>query len=426
MTTPRRMVAAGLALLLIARLAPAMPEVFQKLTFEKAKERAIEEKKLLLVDATAEWCGPCKIMDKTTWVDQKVVEWLNTNTLAIQIDVDELPELSEQLRIRAMPTVIVFRDGAEFDRAVGLQEPEPLLEWLDGVKAGRSALQSLQADVQADPANVEKRFELAKQLLDTGAYEPATEHYVWLWDNKQRHSRAMGGTIGFFIARGSQQLVEEHEPSKQAFVRVRDAVEARLNEHKGRDFDRADWVELNEIVGDDDRTLAWFDRVKNNPTKRQEIEQATYKLEQLLEEKERWADRGKLIGDADAFVGRIIMMQRMTETHAARAEEAEVPSELAAWELQRFREDIAKAYASLLAAGRTNDAARVVHAANRYKPDGKVLVEVVEWALYVNKPLPVHLEWLETAGKKGQDVGDLKDRVGTALVAQDVDQGENE
>src|ERR1700733_15033662 len=105
------------------------PAHFAELEFATALERAKAENKLLLVDATAVWCGPCQMMDRTTWVDPAVIAWLGERAVAIQIDVDAQKEIARQLRIEAMPTIIAFVDGKEFDRVVGAKKPKELLAW---------------------------------------------------------------------------------------------------------------------------------------------------------------------------------------------------------------------------------------------------------------------------------------------------------
>lgn len=113
------------------------PPVFVDLDLADAIRRAQEAKKLLLVDATAAWSGPCKFMDRMTWVDPKVVEVLSARAIAIQIDVDEKPEEATQLKIDAMPTVVLFENGAEIDRAVGVQNPEDVALWMEQGAADR-------------------------------------------------------------------------------------------------------------------------------------------------------------------------------------------------------------------------------------------------------------------------------------------------
>ena len=89
------------------------PPVFAELDSAEALEKSKTGKKLLLlVDAAAE-CAPCKLMDRMTWSDPKVVAELGKHALAVQIDVDAKKEDAARLKIKAMPTVVAFQDGAE-------------------------------------------------------------------------------------------------------------------------------------------------------------------------------------------------------------------------------------------------------------------------------------------------------------------------
>jgi thiol-disulfide isomerase/thioredoxin len=92
--------------------------------------QAAEEHKLLVVDVMATWCGPCKKMEKDSWSHPDVEAWMKENAVFAQVDVDEQREMSEALKIEAMPTVIVFKDGQELRRNVGYLNAEQLLAWL--------------------------------------------------------------------------------------------------------------------------------------------------------------------------------------------------------------------------------------------------------------------------------------------------------
>src|SRR4051812_14922268 len=95
------------------------PPVFSDESFAIALEKTRSSTRLLIVDASAEWCEPCKQMDRTTWRNVEVVSWFDANATVIQIDVDHEKEWAQTHRISAMPTLIAFKDGAEFDRVVG-------------------------------------------------------------------------------------------------------------------------------------------------------------------------------------------------------------------------------------------------------------------------------------------------------------------
>lgn len=112
-------------------IAKAKPQVFSELSLAEAKTRAVEQKKILLVDATADWCQPCKLMERTTWVDPEVISWIKLNAIAIQVDVDRQPAEAEELHIQAMPTIILFNGDIELDRTMGYKDAPGLLDWLN-------------------------------------------------------------------------------------------------------------------------------------------------------------------------------------------------------------------------------------------------------------------------------------------------------
>ncbi|EGE82341.1 thioredoxin [Blastomyces dermatitidis ATCC 18188] len=72
-------------------------------------------KPLIVVDCYATWCGPCKA------IAPKLVEFSDTypNVGFYKVDVDECPDIAQELGVRAMPTFIFFKDGQKVDEVLG-------------------------------------------------------------------------------------------------------------------------------------------------------------------------------------------------------------------------------------------------------------------------------------------------------------------
>jgi thioredoxin 1 len=85
--------------------------------------------KPVLVDFWAEWCPPCKAMDPI--LDQLSVE-LADKVKIVKLDVDSNPSTTVRYNVRAMPTLIVFKNGEPVDYKVGAgQSRAQLTKWLD-------------------------------------------------------------------------------------------------------------------------------------------------------------------------------------------------------------------------------------------------------------------------------------------------------
>lgn len=98
--------------------------LFTNLPFEEIKAIAKAEKKSYYIDFTADWCSPCKMMDKTTFRDYLVVSYTQRNYYAVQLDISDFDaiEMQAKYNIESLPTILFFDyNGNLIDRAKGFQ-----------------------------------------------------------------------------------------------------------------------------------------------------------------------------------------------------------------------------------------------------------------------------------------------------------------
>ncbi|KAF2964906.1 hypothetical protein GQX73_g8659 [Xylaria multiplex] len=90
-----------------------------------AFDEAVKTHSVVIVDAFATWCGPCKAIAPI--IAKMSEEEQFKDIFFAKIDVDDLPELSQELGISAMPTIIAFKGGELGDKVVGAN-PKAILE----------------------------------------------------------------------------------------------------------------------------------------------------------------------------------------------------------------------------------------------------------------------------------------------------------
>ncbi|KAK1425805.1 hypothetical protein QVD17_21166 [Tagetes erecta] len=76
--------------------------------------------KLMVIDFSADWCGPCKFIEPT--VHDFADEFSDVDF--IKIDVDELPDVAKDFDVKAMPTFVLVKKGKERERIVGVKKDD--------------------------------------------------------------------------------------------------------------------------------------------------------------------------------------------------------------------------------------------------------------------------------------------------------------
>ena len=95
-----------------------------KLSTENFEKEVLKSEKPVLVDFYADWCGPCNAMAP---VIEELAKELGGKVKVGKINVDENPEIAVEYNVMSIPTLIVFKNGKEEKRLVGLRNKEELI-----------------------------------------------------------------------------------------------------------------------------------------------------------------------------------------------------------------------------------------------------------------------------------------------------------
>ncbi|MEJ5265581.1 MAG: thioredoxin [Bacteroidales bacterium] len=101
-------------------LPPDHPRVLQ---LNDANFKSQLKNKLVLVDFWAEWCAPCRLMAP---ILNELAAELEGNCYVGKVNIERYPALAQQYRIRSIPTLILYKNGVEVQRIVGVKTKEYL------------------------------------------------------------------------------------------------------------------------------------------------------------------------------------------------------------------------------------------------------------------------------------------------------------
>lgn len=85
------------------------------------------QKGVTLVDFHANWCGPCRMLAP---VLEEVAKEVKGKAVIAKVDIDNAQKTAAQFQITSVPTLILFKDGKEVNRLIGLRNADAVKDFI--------------------------------------------------------------------------------------------------------------------------------------------------------------------------------------------------------------------------------------------------------------------------------------------------------
>jgi thioredoxin-related protein len=121
--------------------ASSLKVQFAQSEWEEAQAQAKSQKKLFFVDFDASYCALCRNMDQSTYMDQRLANFMQQNVVALRIDVQDFDGVmwSQLYEVEALPTMLIFDEkGQVVKRLVGYKSANDLLQAFNEAMNGSS------------------------------------------------------------------------------------------------------------------------------------------------------------------------------------------------------------------------------------------------------------------------------------------------
>ncbi|MCA1762426.1 MAG: thioredoxin family protein [Flavobacteriales bacterium] len=234
---------------------------FSEGSFRELVEEAAKTDKLLMVDAYTDWCGWCKVMDRETFSDSLVGEYVNPRMVSTKVNMEEGfgIELAMKYRVSSYPQYLFFDgEGNLVSRLSGFMEPGPFMEKLQVALSPENYLPTSQEPLKFD-MDYPEFYKTSFLKRKDRSYPSAEELMAWLNSRESLTDEVTWGVVTRFVNNGD--YVDSITAKKDELVNLygKEEVTAKFSSFIFSDVKSAiksgDRAMLNEALRKADRIL---------------------------------------------------------------------------------------------------------------------------------------------------------------------------